>query len=409
MKRKLKKFGLTNPESALTNDDGHVIIDNPWGDETISINVSAKATALMKALNSLRLPPRFSAIWHLDTKDIEFIYAPIHETSHERQRSFEFRWKGKVYVCEFSDSSNRLTLLVGGTRFVKPPSDTNHRNVANLNRFLRITRKDNHDGTISTFKVTSFWVRNVELEEDELVSFARHLNFYMRHFDRHSPIIMIHGEPVVEKSDLPVRYPYGDFPKSIIGNDLDPFLLSLWESSVLSADPYRAFLYSYQIIEYAAFYYLKDEVDRAIKRILLSPDLPSTIDNSSRQILDTLVEERSSDESKFNSVVLQCVDPKKVWAQIEPRIQIFSKPTEFVGGISISPLVNADWNLKDWETSWHPKLPDTLRKIRNAIVHAREQRQVRTLSPNAKNQHLLRPWVAIISELALQVILYRDI
>lgn len=192
-------------------------------------------------------------------------------------------------------------------------------------------------------------------------------------------------------------YPQGHFPTDIAGNDLDSFLLSLWESSVLSSDPYRRFLYSYQIVEYAAFYYLKDEIFRAIKRILVSPELPSTIDNASKQIPDIMVEEKANDEAKFNSVVQQCVNPSMIWKEIEPKLEFFSGSTDFDGGFSISPFVKKDWKFEDFKTAWTPKLPDTLRKIRNALVHAREQRQSKSLSPTSRNQHLLRSWVSLMS------------
>src|SRR4029079_9718489 len=99
---------------------------------------------------------------------------------------------------------------------------------------------------------TSFWVAPGDLEEDELVNVLRHISFYLNYFDRTAPRILFHEEATApEVKEQQLRFPLGPFPDHILGRRIDPYLLGLWESSVSSPEPFRRFLYSYQILEYA--------------------------------------------------------------------------------------------------------------------------------------------------------------
>jgi hypothetical protein len=198
------------------------------------------------------------------------------------------------------------------------------------------------------------------------------------------------------------------FPESLRGSTIDPYLLGLWESSINSPEPFRRFLYDYQVLEYAAFYHMKEEVHRCIRRVVASPDLPSRVDEATKAILEAVVDDRSSDDEKLISVVQQCVDPAFVWTEVAPKTAFFSAPTEFDGGISVPALIRSGWGLEDFKAAWIPKLPNYLRTIRNALVHAREKRQSRSIAPTARNQHLLRPWASLSSAIASQVLVYRD-
>jgi hypothetical protein len=184
-------------------------------------------------------------------------------------------------------------------------------------------------------------------------------------------------------------------------------MLTLWESGLPGAiEPVRSFLYNYQILEYAAFYYLKEDLARTIRRIVSMPDIVVRADEASRQILDALVEERTTEEAKIASVVQQAVDPAAVWAEIESKADFFADPTEFEGGFTLPALIKKGWGLDDFKHAWIPKLPDSFRKLRNALLHAREQRLARCIAPTALNNHLLRPWNGLISVASSQIILF---
>lgn len=139
-----------------------------------------------------------------------------------------------------------------------------------------------------------------------------------------------------------------------------------------------------------------------------SPDIVVRSDEASRRILDVLVDERTSEEAKITAIVQQAVDPAALWSEIESKADFFSEATEFDGGFVLPALIKKGWGLEDFKAAWTPKVPDAFRKLRNALLHAREQRMARCVAPTGRNQHLLRPWTALIGIASNQVILFGD-
>lgn len=404
---RLAPFLATNPEATLEPTDAFPIIKTPWGDRSFLLSIDAASDDLLRELNGLRFPPRFSALWHSDSHDLEFIYAFISPNHPTTNRSFILNHSGRQYVCEYSPASSAITTIAKAIMPVESLSDTNYRNLAPI-QFNLMIRQSAHRVQPEEDRQTlySFFVRNVELDEDALLILARHINFYMRYFDRATPIIAIHDAPIISPAtEEPDRYPFGPFPPNISTRLIDPYQISLWEGATNTTDIIRRFLYNFQIVEYAAFYYLREELGRSLRRILRAPQLLANLDESVRQVLDTLVEDKATDESKFNAVFQATVDPAVIWAEIEPKLSFFTVPNEFDGGCVIPPLVPNQCTEEMFSGMWIPKLPDQLRKIRNALVHSREMRQAKCILPTSRNNHALRPWSTLMSTIANQVIL----
>lgn len=403
----LDAFARLNPEATVEAQEDAFLVSKPWGDDSLVIRVSYEARAVAETLNSLRLPPRFSAVWHMDTRDLEFIYGPTAVDNELRMRRFTFTFSGRSLVCEFADASERLVPLANAARPTGPPSITELRNLNAVRSFQQVKKTMESRAQSLNLALTSFWIRDCDIPEPDLPELARNLNFYMRYFDGQTPMILLHGDPVRREVERPRRFLFGPFPTHVAGRPLDPYMLTLWESGLPGAtEPVRSFLYNYQILEYAAFYYLKEDLARTIRRIVSMPDIIVRADEASRQILDALVEERTTEEAKIASVVQQAVDPAAVWAEIESKADFFADPTEFEGGFTLPALIKKGWGLDDFKTAWIPKLPDSFRKLRNALLHAREQRLARCIAPTARNNHLLRPWNGLISVASNQIILF---
>lgn len=412
----LSLFSHRNPEARIEVRDGNLIVEKPWGDDSLVISVNATDKPLIDDLNFLRLPPRFTAIWHQDTNDLEVIFGPLRSDHPLRFRRFDFHFDGELYPCEFDDASKRLVNLANATIADGPPSDTDHRHMLLIRSFLRFLERE-QEGTSEKdtdnteqkppYILTSFWIRAVKIEEEELVNLARHLNFYMEYFDPTSPRILIHPEPTAIAGVSQPRLPeFDSFPESITGRSLDPYLLGLWESAISAADTVRRFLYSYQILEYAAFYFLRDDLMTSVRRILGAPDVCTHIEQTSRRLLDLLAEQKMSDEQKITEVVRRSVELQKIWTVVDSWSEFFCSDQTFEGGFTVSALIRQGWTLEDFQASWSPKLPDLLRQIRNALVHAREQRLTRSISPTASNRHLLRPYADLALAVANEVVLY---
>jgi hypothetical protein len=109
------------------------------------------------------------------------------------------------------------------------------------------------------------------------------------------------------------------------------------------------------------------------------------------------------------AVVQQAVDPQVLCVEIEPNLAFFSSGVHFDGGLRMEPLIKSGWDAEDFVTAWHPKFIDQVRKIHNALVHGREQRMAKVISPTRANDDKLRPWLTPLSVIAEQMILYRNL
>jgi len=130
----------------------------------------------------------------------------------------------------------------------------------------------------------SFWIRNIEWNDNEVVALCRHLNFYITYYDSYSPNIDMHATKQ-EGAKPRERYISGSFPKTIVATELNSNLMHFWAGS-RGGDMFRRFLYCYQILEYASFYYVEDSIKRAIKKTLTTPHIQDEMDGLIVDILD---------------------------------------------------------------------------------------------------------------------------
>lgn len=405
--QKLADFFAGNPDAKLGHDDRGAFIASPWGDPSVEIRLQEDAERVVSALNAVTLAPPLIAMWHRDTKDLEIIWSPVSEGRDERSRSYEFKFRDFTYRCEFAVSSERLLTIASASRPSGTLTTTNYRNLREFAWYERRRKREPQGKFVMTTFPTCFWIRGIEWEEGSVIELIRHLNFYNRYFDRRHPQIIVQGEVSPQaKTGSPLRYPFGEFPARIIGKQLDPYLLSLWDAVTSAPDPFRAYIYSYQILEYAAFYYLSEGVTQTVRRILAAPEVAIRPEQAARQILDALADFKAADDEKIVAVVRQVVDPAILWREIQASIDAFSTDTVFEGGFSLPGLVQRQWSLEDFRTSWNPNLAHSLRKLRNALVHGREARTAKVVLPTRANYERLRPWRDLLSVIASHTILY---
>jgi hypothetical protein len=405
---RLSTFLSNNPEAICSREGDEEAITYPWGVKSLTLAVSKDDDELVAALNTLRLPPRFTAIWHYDTKDLEVIYGPLDPGDELSTRSFEFEFGKKSYMCEFREASDRLLLLARAAKIKREVGLRDTRNLELMKFYIRAQERADTGSLLNDRVLTSFWIHGIEeWDENVTVDLVRHLNFYMRYFDRETLLVAIHEDlPDQEEKESSVRYPYMVFPKNVSAQLLDSFLLGLWESSV-AGNPRLRFLYSYQIMEYATFYHASDAVQQTVRRAIMAPHTKLDPTHAVTQILDALAEDKRHEKDKMQAVVLQSVDPRVVWRELQPHAEYFGKDIVFDGGVSMAPLIKPDWGEEDFAVSWHPKFIESVRSIRNALVHGREQRMSNVISPTRANDDRLRPWLAPLSVAAEQVILCR--
>ena len=407
VQEQIGKFLEINQLSSIKELDGKIVIENPWDDESVYIDLSNFNEDFSTVLNKLLLPPNFSAFFHTNTSILEFIYTVTDESDILWKRDFAFRFKGNNIHCWFGESSTEL-LLIAKNVIINSGSQTNYRNLRILRDFCNqdVLPKSIID-FFSNKKPISFYVGPLSIgNSDQLIELARHLNFYMKYFDEESPEIVIHQNfpELPERSEPAIEQ---DFPKTIIGREIDVYLLDLWTSAhALSGR--LAFLYYYQMLEFAAFYYVDDQVKNNIARVIRKPDILDCTDDCIAQIIEEMQKYRTSDESKLKNVVTRTVNPSDLWNIIIQFKEYFATPQEFEGGFSLDAPIKKEWLLSDFEQSWKTNIPDKLKDIRNALVHSRDSQNSLVISPGKANNTKLIPWIQIIQKIACQVtILYK--
>jgi hypothetical protein len=407
IKARLTPFFNANRISTLTEIDSatpSVAVASPWGDESLSIviPVGGEEDALIDALNNVYLPERFTAIWHNDTQEFEIIYSAIPKTEPEVSRTFSFKHRGRDYRCSYGAPSPRLRLFVKHNRAIGA-SSTQYRNLQFLHIFDTISSQYSH------VEIISFWIRGIEWNEDVVLDLIRHLNFYMYYYDTRTPQIMIHpakSESILQQPQN--RYPYGSFPQSIVSSELDDALLHFWGASI-SGDPVRRFLYNYQILEYAAFFYIEEHIKRDIRRALAAPHAMDDLNTLTDHVIESLAESKISDPQKLDNLLKTTVNPELVWREIELHQKAFSEPWRFEGGFVLQPIVKEAWKADDFAVNWIPAFSNAIRSIRNALSHGREQRMTAVITPTTVNFGKLQLWISPISLAAREVLHYRNL
>lgn len=405
----LAPFLKQNPYSKVERRKKFHYVVNPWNDKSVSFLLKPNSQSdLIAALNNVILPPRFTALYHLDSNKLECIYTLLDKKDPCISRDFDFTIDGRTYHCRFGDASDRLLLISKFSRRVKEVSRADYRNLMPLRAYMDPKFAEPwEEGFFAEGKPISFFIDGFErFNEDEILEISKHLNFFMLYYDTESPWIFIH--PVVSEEVAPVKqlqFIETHFPTKISTCCQDPFLLDLAMAAHMETGR-LSFVYYYQVLEYAAFYYVHSDVRKEMLRVIASPDIHANPDRYITKLLDAMGDIRQSDEAKLNKIVEIRCSPEIVWKELQQNLPYFSKRQVFEGGFVVEPFISEDMTLESFSTMWVPKMPDTLRKIRNALVHGRENRLGASISPTEANEIKIRPWVPVIRRIAQQVIIF---
>lgn len=413
----LKPFLERHQESSVSTidllpDRKQTIVENPWSDESLILLVATDDQELISCLNNVMLPERFSAIYHIDTEEIEFIYTayPVRqELVHTKDRQFSFTYDGKTFECAFKRSSDRLLTIADASR-PTAESATGHRNLQSFNTYVRRQRAPQPNIVSSTpiGEPISFWVGKVKFDEEEIVTLARHINFYMSYFDRVTPFIIIHPPKTpdeltaLRKERISKEY----FPSSIAARKVDEILLQFWNACT-SGDSFARFLNAYRILEYCAYFFIEEKQRNAIRRALAAPDALEDLDRIVDKISTTIGLDKLQDHSKIEALFKEYVSPSKLWEEISIYQNTFASESTFDGGFSAPALTKIGWTLSDFETPGLVTVPQALRKVRNALSHGKDQATALCITPTPHNMLRLRPWAELARTAAEEVMIYK--
>lgn len=412
---RFNEFLAENPQSTIdwleTNDGERLAIQSPWADPSIAIFIPEDADVLADAVNAIYLPENFSAVWHRDTKKFEVIWTahPIPRQIEDiRDREFELSYNRKEYKCSFAPSSERLLTLAENSQPISG-SRTGHRNLQSFYSYARY-KKPHTEGEESPPRPRSgdplsFWIEGLDWNEEEVLEVAAHINFYMSYYDTFTPAIIIHTSDRHEVEPQ-TRYRSGKFPKKIISRTLDENLLHFW-SACQEGDPARRFIYCYRILEYAASLYLENTVQQQIRKTLLAPDALDNLNQTTERFIEIFESRNAQLDAKIVALLKGTVNPKLLWREIQLNIDSFTKKTIFDGGLLLAPMIPEGLNEEQFDAQGLQSFSKSIREIRNALSHGREQRSLAVITPTKSNFERLRPWVSAFSIVAGEVILYR--
>jgi len=231
------------------------------------------------------------------------------------------------------------------------------------------------------------------------------MNFYMSYFARRAPQINIHYNAPKPTGKPKRATDVKNLPALISGVELDPNLLD-FNLAASYGEVRLRFVYYYQIIEYAGFYWVEDSVKNSICKILQSPDLQTRLDEYIPRLLDALVQRNQDHEAKMRKVVEVRVNASDLWKEIIAEWDFFTTTQMFDGGFVVEPLVSKETTQDAFEKMWTPKIFNMLKNIRNALVHARENRSEAVILPTVANDERLRPWIPLIRRVAEQITIY---
>lgn len=420
MSTRLASFLASNPRSALRFDEkaDRYFIVKPWGDDSFELAVPSDDDRIAATLNAVFLPERYSAIYHPTKRILEVAYTVFQPSGGPTilTRAFDFHHAGRTHRCHFGPSSDELLNIAEHVRQKESFGTTNYRNLMSYNTYKLIS-----DGRITNpppeltaaykdASPISFWINEIDWDEDDVLDLVYHLNFYMTYFDNSSPTILVHvpsDESIMFNRQE--RFPFGEFPNVITSNNIDRNLLHFWRAAQ-EGDPARRFLYNYQILEYASYYMIEEEITRTITRLLMSPNAIFQAPTIAAQIHETFGTSKMQEAQKGEMLLRKVVRAEVVWAAIEKNKEFFCNPTEFEGGYKTTALINScKITLSEFEKNWSNLLATALRNLRNALSHGKEMRMSSVITPTAHNMRLMQPWVMLIAAATREILVYRNL
>lgn len=405
----LNKFTENNPHCKISIDNDVLIIEEPWGSSDTILKEKTTNQKFIDDLNNIKLDKRFDAICHLDKNKIEFLFAYLNPDDEVDgsyiNRAFEVNYEGKTFKCYFKKPTKRLFRIASSS--VDVPSESGDETVPQIRPFRDFQSFDKLPEYVKKFfnnkEPRSFFIEHDEIFSTCLADLTRHINFIARYYDRKAPTINIRNENKSNEAQKPSkRFIENSFPDSVVLNSLDEVVLKLIEVARTS-QPRSAYLYYYQIFEYAGDNYIDEQVKIQLKKVLKDPTFINFDDEKIGELFHLLTDLNHQDDVKMKKVIEHNCNPDKLWEEIENDKQFFSNKIVFEGGLVINALISQDTTKDAWEAMWMPKLYDMLTKVRNALVHARERREKKVIMPTKANNLKLSRLLPLIARTAEEI------
>lgn len=410
------EFTANNPHAKAAKEDDRLIISSPWGYEDSQFVFNLSETEIIEQLRYLLIVPQLDAFNHLDSNEAEFIFAFLHPTdpkvSGYLDRNFCFHFQGTSYACSFREPSERLFALAANYRPL--PSDGAYQSAPQLIAFRDFQRRTELGPVAGRYfkdrVPRSFFIKpSIPLKEVDWESLTRHLNLLMVYYDRSSPRIVYRqkSEAAKEQSVEALRFIESTFPKELVFRPTDDVLLRLIDIARTSEARF-AYIYSFQIFEYAGFYFIDAKTKTALSKLLRSPSFISCAEDRMAELFSLLTDSAQNDDFRIRKVIEEHCDPKLLWREIEKNKEFFYNDVCFDGGFNLPKLIAKDTTEETWCTMWTPRLIEQITRVRNCLVHAREKRENKAILPTDLNDKKLSLLLPIVLRMAEQIVIHNE-
>lgn len=326
------------------------------------------------------------------------------------ERNFEFNYNGEVFKCYFDKSSNILNFFAKHFVILKQETTTNYRNLRQFKDFFITDKPDYLKDYFKDRLPYSFYVKGNIKSIDNKIQFAKTLNFYLTFYDRESPTIQIFTDEKTENLFKKPCYSLLDnFPQTIISNSIDTTLLDILNVAHRTSDIRLEFIFYYQILEYCSYYFIEQEDEFNLKKILKQPDINYNADIYIKEILEVLSERfnihKTNDKVRLDKTIKNYCKVQDIQLELEENESLFSKDINFDGGLSIKALFKDKSAIDSNGPGVLNDAVNNITKIRNVIVHLRESRENTVILPTDRNNIFLLPYLYLVRRIAEKIAL----
>lgn len=403
MNQNLVTLLANNPGIEIKAPVGEYELLNTWNDRSLSFKFKKRQN--LTSLLHIKFPEQLVAIYNTELKRLEFIFTAVEKDSKLKDRKFDFLFKGNNFECSFGPISESLKLLAISFKEKTADSSTDYRHF----RFLR----DIHTKTFlkDYFKdhlILSFFIEgNFENIDFDFISLSKSLNFYMSYFDRVTPKIIIHAKNYEEENHNKACYYelFDTFPKQIKAVNIDSTLLDTFMVANLTENIRLKFIFYFQILEYASYYYLDSRIQNRILQTFKNPSIYDRPEDFSKSLIEELKDHFSQkdDSIKLEKTITENVTIEDIRNEISENKEFFSQDLEFEGGLKINKILKDAKSVDSLKDDDLILIKKNIEKIRNVLVHLRESRENKVILPSQANNNKLLPYLYVLRRIAEKV------
>lgn len=399
---------IQNNSLEVVEKDDWIVVSNLWQDKTFHLSFPKDYD--FRLFESLKLPQKLYAIQ--TSNRLEFIFQPLKSDFYCIDRSFSFIYNGKEYKTYFSAPSELFKAIAEA--FVATEAEVDEKTTyRNIKPFYEFYKKDTLPESIKQsyndlIPINFFLEGDLDsLDDRSIEKLLNHLNFYMSYFDRNSPWILIEdSKPTEDDFKIPCLSHLKPFPKSINSTNIDGDLLELLHTARKAPTTRLKYLYYFQVLEYASYYFIEDSFRNKINNILKSPDLLVETNKYSHILINEFQNKYykdNSDSLRLYNVILKHCEYKRIKNEIFENKEYFLKDVEFDGGLKLKRLFKNEGSIESPQPEIMQTIKSNLEKIRNVLVHIRESHENLVILPTARNERLIKPYLYLLRRMAEEV------